>query len=123
MIGLCNNQGDLEFFLQEVIELVLVVWFGVGCIVEGWLLIYVLGLQCCQQCEYDGLCCVVLIFDLYYGVGMMEYMCLIGGWVIMLECGQYFDLNGFEVVCLVILCMLVFFGMFDEGVVKLYWFV
>lgn len=122
MLGLCNNDGMLEFFMYVEVEGWLVLSVGIECIVEGWFFIYVLGFVWCVECLGDGLCCVSLQQDLYYGVGIIEYKCLQCGYGIMFECGQYVDFEVFEFVYQVILCVMVLLGLIVLDVVML-WFV
>ncbi len=91
MLGPNNNTGTLEPFAQADREEALALRLGVRRLVDGWLDTYALGVQrrvALNPAEAESR---ALNTDPRYGVGTTEYMRLVGGCALTLECGQHED--------------------------------
>lgn len=92
--GPVNNRGPLEPFAREAEEARLCAHLGVRRIVDGWMDAYAAGVARRRQLRLTP---DAVNEDPAYGIGTTEYMRMVGGYAVTLECGQHDDPAGPEV--------------------------
>jgi predicted deacylase len=83
-----NNSNALEPFTQAAPEEALACAMGLSRIVHGWLPAFALGVQRRQGSSLPG---SIINSKVAYGIGTTEYMRMLGGYGITVECGQHAD--------------------------------